>query len=105
MGPFTKLWRSERGNTGVLFAFSAIPLIGSLGGAVDLALHSQQSSALQSSLDAASLSAARSLAEGLAARISMITNGRKNARAKCSRPLWRSSHPTRNWSSVMREPV
>ena len=67
MGLFTNLWRSERGNTGVLFAFSAIPLIGCLGGAVDLAVQSRQSATLQSSLDAAALAAARSIADDIAA--------------------------------------
>ena len=60
-----RFWRSERGNTGVLFAFSAIPLIGCLGGAVDFAMQGRESSVLQSSLDAAALAAARSIAEDI----------------------------------------
>jgi hypothetical protein len=57
------LARSERGNTGVLFALSAVPLIGILGGAVDVARQSRFETALQGALDTAALAAARSIAE------------------------------------------
>ena len=64
--PF-KLWRSEKGSVGILFALSAVPLVAFAGGAVDLAKQSRYESALQSALDAAALGAARDVGNQITA--------------------------------------
>ena len=49
----------QRGNVAVLFAAAAIPLIGLLGGAVDLARHARYEAQIASTLDAAALALVR----------------------------------------------
>lgn len=55
--------RSERGNTSILFALSAVPLVALAGGTVDIAKQRQHTVHVQSALDAAALAAARELAD------------------------------------------
>ena len=52
--------RDTRGNIGILFAFSAIPLIGLLGGAVDVTRHHRYKVELANTLDAAAIALVRS---------------------------------------------
>lgn len=52
--------RDQRANVGVLFAFSAVPLIGLLGGAVDVARHHRYKTELMNTMDAATLALVRS---------------------------------------------
>lgn len=50
----------QRGNFTVLFAFSAVPLIGLLGGAVDVTRHHRYKAELANALDAAAIALVRS---------------------------------------------
>lgn len=52
--------RNNRGNVGILFAFSAVPMIGLLGGAVDVTRHQRFEVELLNTMDAAALALARS---------------------------------------------
>jgi Mg-chelatase subunit ChlD len=52
--------RDQRGNVAVLFAFSMVPLIGLLGGAVDFARYSRYQTAILNALDATALALVRS---------------------------------------------
>jgi hypothetical protein len=52
--------RAEAGNVAILFAFSAIPLIGLLGGAVDLARHHRYKVELLNAMDSAAIALVRS---------------------------------------------
>jgi len=63
MTSLRSVFRSERGNVGILFALSAVPLVAGLGGAVDLAMQSRVQTEVQGGLDAAALAAARMVAE------------------------------------------
>ena len=47
--------QDQRGNVAILFAFSMVPLIGLLGGAVDLMRHSRHEVQIQNAMDAAAL--------------------------------------------------
>lgn len=47
--------QDQRGNVAILFAFSMIPMIGLLGGAVDLMRHSRHEVQIQNAMDAAAL--------------------------------------------------
>lgn len=55
--------RNQSGNVAILFAFSAIPLIGLLGGAVDLTRHSRYRTQLMNAMDAAAVALVRRGAE------------------------------------------
>jgi hypothetical protein len=50
----------QRGNVAVLFAFSAVPLIGLLGGAVDMTRHHRYKADLLSAMDSAAIALVRS---------------------------------------------
>jgi Flp pilus assembly protein TadG len=52
--------RDQRGNVAVLFAFSAIPLIGLLGGAVDVTRHHRYKAELLNAMDATAIALVRS---------------------------------------------
>lgn len=52
--------RDQRGNVAVLFAFSAIPLVGLLGGAVDVTRHQRYKAELANAMDAAAIALVRS---------------------------------------------
>ena len=85
MAGLRSLWHSERGNTGVLFALSAVPLIAMLGGGVDLARQNRYVAATQSALDAAALAAARSVADDVTSKgLDRIDYGRAEERARAS---------------------
>jgi len=82
MTSLLSMFCSERGNVGVLFALSAVPLVAGLGGAVDLAMQSRVQSEVQAGLDAAALAAARTVAEQtLANGKDYIDYGRAERRA------------------------
>ena len=52
--------RDQRGNVAILFAFAVIPLIGLLGGAVDVTRHARHKTALLNAMDAAAIALVRS---------------------------------------------
>lgn len=51
--------RDQRGNVAILFAFSAIPLIGLLGGAVDVTRHQRHKVELLNAMDSAAIALAK----------------------------------------------
>ena len=51
--------RDQRGNVAVIFAFSAIPLIGLLGGAADLARYTRHKQAILNAMDSAAIALVR----------------------------------------------
>ena len=51
--------RDQRGNVGILFGFAAIPLIGLLGGAVDMTRHNRYQATLLNAMDAAAIALVR----------------------------------------------
>jgi Flp pilus assembly protein TadG len=55
--------QDQRGNVAILFAFSMIPMIGLLGGAVDLMRHSRHEVQIQNAMDAATLALTKRGAE------------------------------------------
>ena len=60
--PFRALRRfdkDQRGNVAVLFAFSMVPLIGLLGGAVDVARHQRYKVEIANAMDAAAIALVR----------------------------------------------
>lgn len=52
--------RDQRGNVAILFAFSAIPLVGLLGGAVDVTRHHRYKAELLNAMDATAIALVRS---------------------------------------------
>lgn len=52
--------QDQRGNVAVIFAVSAVPLIGLLGGAVDVARHNRYKAELANAMDSAALALVRS---------------------------------------------
>jgi len=52
--------RDQRGNVAILFAFSAIPLVGLLGGAVDVTRHHRYKADLLNAMDATAIALVRS---------------------------------------------
>lgn len=54
---------NEAGNVGILFAFSAIPLIGLLGGAVDMTRHNRYEAEILTAMDSAAVALAKRGAE------------------------------------------
>ena len=52
--------RDQRGNVAILFAFSAIPLVGLLGGAVDVTRHHRYKAELLNAMDATTIALVRS---------------------------------------------
>ena len=55
--------RDQRGNVGILFAASLIPMIGLLGGAVDVTRHARHKTAMLNAMDSAAIALARRGAE------------------------------------------
>ncbi len=53
-----RFWRSERGNVGIIFALSALPILFGIGAAIDLMNASSQRTRLQAAADAAILAGA-----------------------------------------------
>ena len=51
--------RDQRGHTAILFAFSAIPLVGLLGGAVDLTRHARYKAQILNAIDSAAVALTR----------------------------------------------
>jgi len=51
--------KDQRGNVAILFAFSAVPLIGLLGGAVDVTRHQRYKVDIQNAMDAGAVALAR----------------------------------------------
>ena len=61
---------NEAGNVGILFAFTAVPLVGLLGGAVDITRHNRYQAEILNAMDSAAIALARKgdIGEGEAGR-------------------------------------